>query len=56
MIEEYLDVTAVTEHERTDGKWKIELCSELNQKPQLFNMCLTLKRMLESSQLMTRLN
>ena len=56
MIEEYLDVTAVTEDERTDGKWKIEQCSKLNQKPQLFNMCLTLKRMLESSQLMTRLN
>ena len=56
MIEEYLDVTAVTEDERTDGKRKIEQCSKLNQKPQLFNMCLTLKRMLESSQLMTRLN
>ena len=37
IIEESLDVTPVTEEERTDGggKWKIGQCSELNQKPQL---------------------
>ena len=36
IIEESWDVTPVTRDERTDGKWKIEQCSELNQKPQYF--------------------
>ena len=35
IIKKSWNVTPVMEDERTDGgKWKIEQCSELNQKPQ----------------------